>query len=183
MPLSSLFRRKPHEEAATALFDALVAQARRPVFYARLGVPDTMDGRFDLMLLHVFLLAQRLQADDALAPIAQPLVDRMFAILDLNLREMGVQDVGIGRRIKVMAQAFNGRTAAYLAATAEGRASLRTALHRNLYGGAPVPEASLDALTTYVEAARAQLAATPAEHLQRGRLDLPTPPDELETRR
>jgi len=183
MPLSSLFRRPPHEAVATALFDALVVQARTPAFYARLAVPDTIDGRFDLLLLHVFLLLQRLQDDPRLAPLAQPVVDRMFAILDLNLREMGVQDVGIGRRIKIMAQAFNGRTAAYRTALADGAPALRAALHRNLYAEAAVPEVVLDALAHYVLQMQATLAATPAADLHQGKLALPSLPGETQADR
>ena len=181
MPLSSLFRRPPHESVAATLFDRVVAQARTPAFYARLGVPDSIDGRFDLLVLHVFLLVQRLQDDPQLAPMAQPVVDRMFAILDLNLREMGVQDVGIARRIKVMAQAFNGRTAAYRAALAEGEPALRAALHRNLYAEADVPPVVLGALAHYVIEAQSMLAATPAADLRRGSIVLPSPPEELQS--
>ena len=173
----SLFRRRqPHADAARQLFDAIVAQSRRPVFYERLGVPDTLDGRFDLMVLHVFVLIDRLHGEAAAGDLPQAVVDRMFTILDLNLREMGVQDVGIGKRIKVMAEGFNGRITAYRAALADsdGEALCR-ALARNVFGAAAAADHQLEALADYVRTAVAALRAVPVQRLIEGSVSFPDP--------
>ena len=83
------------QTAAFELYTAMVTQARQPDFYAKLGVPDTMEGRFDLILVHAFILFRRLKADDGDRDLAQHIFDVMFADLDQNMREMGIGDVGI----------------------------------------------------------------------------------------
>ena len=151
-------RRARRRAAATAsrLYAAAVAQARAPGFYLA-GVPDTLDGRFDLLMLHVFLLVRRLRRDGADgAAAAQALFDAAFDDMDRTLREMGVGDLGVPRRVKAMARAFYGRAAAYDAALdARGDAGLRAALGRNLLGRAPAPAA----FAAYVRDAEAALAA------------------------
>jgi cytochrome b pre-mRNA-processing protein 3 len=109
-----LFREKPHQHAANSIYAAIVAQARRPQFYADLGVPDTLDGRFDLLVMHAFLFFYRLKGEADSAPkCAQLVFDAMFADLDQNLREMGVGDMSIGKKVRKMGSAFYGRTKAY----------------------------------------------------------------------
>ncbi len=123
--LSRLFRRAPQVADAYPLYAGAVAQARQPVFYARLGVPDTVDGRFDLVALHIFLILQRLKAEPDAAPFAQAVFDAMFADMDRNLREMGVGDLSVGKKVKAMAQGLYGRIAAYEAGLAAGEEALR----------------------------------------------------------
>jgi cytochrome b pre-mRNA-processing protein 3 len=182
MPIMSLFRRRQsHADAAHRLFDAIVAQSRRPEFYERLGVPDTLDGRFDLMVLHVFLLIDRLRGEASAGDLSQAVVDRMFTILDLNLREMGVQDVGIGKRIKVMAEGFNGRITAYRTALADDDGgSLREALHRNVFGATDLAGEQLASLEAYVRTAVAALQSLPAQRLVDGELAFPDPTSQPE---
>src|SRR5512135_2803202 len=109
-----LFKRGPHEAEATRLYDAIVSQARRPEFYEGGGVPDSIDGRFELIVLHAYLVLRRLRAaGGAGEPLAQALVDVLFADLDASLREMGAGDLGVGKRVKRMATAFYGRIGAY----------------------------------------------------------------------
>jgi cytochrome b pre-mRNA-processing protein 3 len=177
MPIMSLFRRRqPHADAARRLFDAIVAQSRRAEFYQHFGVPDTLDGRFDLMVLHVFMVIERLQGEAAAGDLPQVVVDRMFTILDLNLREMGVQDVGIGKRIKVMAEGFNGRINAYRTALADDDGgSLRQALHRNVFGAADIAGDQLANLEAYVRTAVAALRALPVRRLVEGYMAFPDP--------
>src|SRR3954454_16241388 len=100
MGLSALFRRKPHERAGFQLYGAAVAAARDPWFFGPLGVPDSLDGRFDLVGLHVALLIRRLRRDPDPrgAVLAQAVFDAMFADMDINLREMGVSDLAVGKR-------------------------------------------------------------------------------------
>ena len=104
-------------DAARALYKTAVARARDPVFYARYAVPDSLDGRFDMIALHVFLVLHRLkQEGDPTKALAQILFDTMFADMDESLRELGVGDLSVGRRVKTMAEALYGRIAAYQAA-------------------------------------------------------------------
>ncbi len=114
-----------------ALYGALVAQSRRPEFYAKLGVPDSVDGRFDMIMLHLSLLLRRLHGEDE--TLAQALLDITFDDMDRNLREMGAGDLGVGRRIKIMVRAYFGRFRAYNTALEMGDGeALAEALARNV---------------------------------------------------
>jgi cytochrome b pre-mRNA-processing protein 3 len=119
MGLRFFERRRQAADAARALYERAVAQARQPGFYTALGVPDSLDGRFDLVAVHVFLLLYRLKRERAAAaPLAQCLFDVMFDDMDESLRELGVGDLGVGWRVKAMAKALYGRLAAYEAGLA-----------------------------------------------------------------
>ena len=170
----SIFRRKPHAAAAAAMYQRMIVQSRAPAFYRELGVPDTVDGRFDMAVLHAFLLMHRLQAERDGPALNQAIFDAMFAHLDLTLREMGVQDLGVGRRIKIMADAFNGRSAAYRQAfEQEDRSALREALRRNVYGEARPGPDQLEHLVDYAQAANRSLAGQDTRALLRAQIDLP----------
>ena len=148
-----------------------MAQARQPGLYSHFQVPDTVDGRFEMVALHAFLVLHRLKdAPPPAAELAQAIFDAMFADMDLSLREMGAGDLGVGRRVKAMAQGFYGRTAAYEAALARPEdASLIEALRRNVYGtlhGLEAPsDAAVEALGRYARASVAELARQPIEGL------------------
>lgn len=138
MPLFGMFRRRPHERAGFELYGQAVATARDPAYYAGLGVPDSLMGRFDLINLFVALLIRRLRRDpDPRGPVlAQAVFDAMFADMDVNLREMGVSDLVVGKRVKHLWEAFHGRALAYeTALDASDAESLAAALARNLWGG------------------------------------------------
>jgi cytochrome b pre-mRNA-processing protein 3 len=109
--LASLFRRRP-AEAAELLYRVAVGQARAEDFYRRLGVPDSVDGRFELVALHVWLLCRRLKGEPAAAGFTQDLVEIFFADMDVSLRELGAADNRVGPRVKRMIEAFHGRAAA-----------------------------------------------------------------------
>src|SRR6185436_12245430 len=130
---------KPRERARRAAehYMALVTQARRPEFYESLGVPDTLDGRFDLIVLHASLYVKRMRAaGPAGQDLAQAVFDSMFDNLDQSLREMGVGDVTLAKKVRAMISAFYGRAVAYDAALADGnKATLAEALVRNIYAG------------------------------------------------
>ena len=132
-----LLRRNRLERPAYRLYGAAVAAAREPVFYAELGVPDTVDGRFDMVSLHVYLVVRRLGAlPDPGPKLAQAVFDEMFSDMDVNLREMGVGDLSVGKRNRAMWEAFHGRAAAYQVALAAGDDSaLEEALRRNVWRG------------------------------------------------
>lgn len=138
MGVFGFLRRKPHERTGRVLYAAAVAAARDPYLYASVGVPDTVDGRFDLVGLHAFLVIRRLQAQPGPGPeVAQAVFDAMFHDMDLNLREMGVADLSVGKKVRVMWEAFHGRATAYGRALEIGDdAALQEALHRNVWRGA-----------------------------------------------
>jgi len=171
VPFSRLLRQSAGEAPVERLYEAIVAQARAPAFYARLGVPDTLDGRFDMIALHVFLALRRLKAEgEGGRALAQALCDRFFADLDRSLREMGAGDLGVGRRVKAMAQAFYGRVAAYEAALNEDDAALVEALRRNLFGTVAPSAEAISAVAGYVRREAAALVAQPHAALAAGRI-------------
>jgi cytochrome b pre-mRNA-processing protein 3 len=134
-------RGRRHERAGYQLYCQAVAAARTPWYYAELGVPDTLDGRFDMVGLHVFLLIRRLRAlPPPGAELAQAVFDAMFNDMDVNLREIGVGDMTVGKKVKAMWEAFHGRAAAYQSALADDNAAaLEAALARNVWRGAATP--------------------------------------------
>lgn len=137
MRMFGFLRRNPHERTGYVLYGAAVAAARDPFLYETVGVPDTLDGRFDLVGLHAFLVIRRLQAEPKPGPdLAQAVFDAMFNDMDVNLREMGVGDLSVGKKVKVMWEAFHGRSTAYAAALDAGdTAALQAALARNVWRG------------------------------------------------
>ena len=169
MALFGMFRSKPHERAGFELYNAAVAAARDPYFYQTLGVPDTMDGRFDMVGLHVFLLVHRLHgASEQGKQLAQAVFDAMFSDMDINLREIGISDMRVGKKMKEMWEAFNGRSAAYAAAIgADDPEALAAAIARNVWRGRE-PDANARALAHAVMRQDRQLQAQPAEALFKG---------------
>ncbi len=164
MPITSLFRRNRYRTEAHAAYVSIVEQARAREFFLQLDVPDTLDGRFEMIALHMFLVLNRLKAEhEATADFAQALFDAMFADLDRGLREMGATDIGVGRRVKEMAKGFYGRIAAYEEGLKGTDAILGDALKRNLYGTVqPRPEA-LAAMMGYMRNEAQTLARQPVE--------------------
>jgi cytochrome b pre-mRNA-processing protein 3 len=160
---------------ADRLYDAIVAQARQPGFYASLGVPDSLDGRFEMIALHAFLVLRRLKGQGPEDGIGPALVDRLFADMDANLREMGAGDLGVGRRVKAMASAFYGRIAAYEAGLAEG--TLAEALRRNAFGTTEPSTAALDRLESYIRQSDSRLSRQPLQSFRTGRADFAPPPE------
>jgi cytochrome b pre-mRNA-processing protein 3 len=175
MPLATLFRRNSYRASAHALYLQIVARARDPAFFLSREVPDTLDGRFELIALHAFLVLNRLKADHAQSgDLAQALFDTMFADLDRGLREMGASDIGVGRRVKDMAKGFYGRIVAYERGLAGDDGVLGAALRRNLYGTVePTPEA-VAAMARYVRGEAASLARQAAEKFLSGEIKFDT---------
>ncbi|HUZ71577.1 MAG TPA: ubiquinol-cytochrome C chaperone family protein [Stellaceae bacterium] len=169
MPLASLFRRGRRRQAVLAAYHIIVARAREPVLFAAWEVPDTLDGRFELLALHAFLVLNRLKADRAeTAEFAQDLFDTMFADLDRAVREMGATDVGVGRHVKAMARGFYGRVVAYERGLAEGDAMLADALRRNLFGTAAPEAPQLARACRYLRRQAEALAPVPVAALMAG---------------
>jgi cytochrome b pre-mRNA-processing protein 3 len=152
------------------LYRACVAQARQPVFYAEWHVPDTIDGRFDLLLLHVLLVILRVKDH---GEQTQQLFDLLFSDMDKNLREMGVSDIGIPHKMKPMLAAFYGRADSYEKALSAADDTLADALGRNVYGkAAPSPE-DLKHLTDYVRQAHTALAQQESDTILSGQITFP----------
>ena len=162
---------KDFDPATSALYNECIAAARQPAFYARYHVPDSIDGRFDLLLLHVLLVMLRLTDGD----VRQRLFDLMFADMDRSLREMGVGDMSIGKKMKPMLAGFYGRAKVYEKALAETNDAILTeALSRNLYGvtSGIAPDAS--SIARYVRASVATLAAQDEDDLAKGHVAFAT---------
>jgi cytochrome b pre-mRNA-processing protein 3 len=161
--LKNLFA-APASSAAQSTYIALVAQARNEFFYETLGVPDTLDGRFELILLHLFLLQNRLLMDGAnqqSEDFSRDLVEMFFADMDSSVREIGVSDSGVRYRIKAMAKAYHGRLQVYSAAISDPE-TLHTALARNLYGTLENGDPNLlTRMGNYVTATAKSLSAIP----------------------
>jgi cytochrome b pre-mRNA-processing protein 3 len=139
-------RRGKYERAAYQLYGSAVAAARDPYLYLILGVPDTLDGRFDAICLHVYVLIRRLtEIERDGAAVAQAVFDAMFHDMDVNLREMGVGDMSVGKRNRKMWEAFHGRSAAY-AASWDNAPALADAIGRNVWRGGQPPAGSAEAL-------------------------------------
>ena len=175
--MMALFRRNPLRDAAEAAYRQVVEQARRPEFFREIGVPDTVDGRFELIALHAFLYLRRLKRDHPrTAPLGQRFFDTMFTDFDRSLREMGTGDLSVGREIKRMAQAFYGRIDAYERGLARDDSVLKPALARNLYGTATASPGSLDAMAAYLRREAARLDMEPLAGLLKGEVCFGPPP-------
>jgi len=148
--------RKPAHPVKQDLYRALVLRSREKVFYREWRVPDTIDGRFDLLTLHAFLIFEALKGQGPAAQeLGSKLVDTIFTGFDEALRELGISDFGMGRRIRNMADAFYGRMHHYGAANTQPE--LASAVQRNLYRGHDERGRESAELATYMIAARDRL--------------------------
>ena len=143
-----LFRRNRNGQVIDRLHGEIMAAARQPALFEHYGVADTVEGRFEALTLMSAIALRRLTGLPDPAPtLAQELTDAIFAHFDVALREIGVADVGVAKRMKKMAQGFLGRAAAYRAALdqPEGDLELAASIARNVYGGGIGPAAALAA--------------------------------------
>ena len=166
--------RKRQMSAHERLYGAAIEIARRPDLFVRYGVSDDVDGRFDALALVVSLVMRRLKelGDDG-RDLSQQLFDSMFADMDLSLREMGAGDLGVSKRVRVMAEAFMGRLDAYTTAIDNrDREALAKALERNLLRGAVSPDARRSGLVEYVLALAAAVEAADYQEMLDGELQL-----------
>ncbi len=175
-----LLRRDPQDATITALYGAIVAQARVPAFYLAFGVPDTPEGRFDLLVLHLALVCRRLGraegAEQAAArTLSQGVFDRFCRDMDHNLREMGVGDLSVPKTMRKLGEAFYGRLDAYDRALGSADPTeLTAALARNTQGTG-VPDEATQRLAAYVRDAAVQLERLPIAGLRDGELSFPDP--------
>ncbi len=181
-----LFSRERHSNRiiCDALYEEIVAAARQPRFYSHWNVPDTPLGRFEMLSLHMFLFQHRLHAETGEARnIAQVLIDEFFLDVDHSLRELGISDVGVPKRMKRLAKMYYGRTAAYADAIERGDdAALEAALGRNIR---PDSEewAESEQAAAYVKAVVESLAGQSVEAICAGKLHYPQPDDQAAGRR
>jgi len=169
MLLDRLFRPRAPKTAGEALYARCVEQARLPALYADLSAPDTIEGRFEIYSLHVVLLLDRLRGHgEAASETSQALFDTYVQALDHALREMGVGDMSVGRRMRKLGEAFYGRALSYETAFAEMPVTteLEAILGRTVYAG--IETAPVAGLRDYVVRQRAALAAQPLDRLLAG---------------
>lgn len=166
----------PSRSTIEAIYGMIVAQAREPLFYQGLGVPDTVNGRFDMVVLHLWMVLRRLRAASEGPALAQAVFDRFCDDMDDNLREMGVSDVGVPRKMKAFGEAFYGRGMAYDKALEAGGSALSQALARNILNSEEA--AAGEPLAAYARRAIAGLAAAADETLTAGRIAFPAPAGE-----
>ena len=167
----SLFRKNPAREAVYGIYAAIVAQSRQPRFYVDYGAPDTVTGRFDMISLHLGLLFHRLRAEDASSrEFSQAVFDLFFKDMDRSLREMGIGDLAVPKRIQKMGGAFYGLLQGLGAALDAGDdAALERLLARNVYHDANVDRAPL--LAGYLRAESGRSALMPTERIVSGELE------------
>lgn len=169
--LNRLFKARPAKLAGEALYPLVVAQARSPGLYAELGAPDTREGRFELYSLHVYLILERLKAQgEQASETAQALFDTYLSALDNTLREMGVGDMGISKRMRKLGEAFYGRIALYEAGLAAlpDTGPLEAMLARTVYAG--VDPGKAPQLAAYLLSQRTALAGQPLEAFYAGEI-------------
>jgi cytochrome b pre-mRNA-processing protein 3 len=169
-----LFRRTPPEGTIACLYGTIVAQARLPAFYQIYGVPDTVSGRLEMIMLHTVLFLRRLEGEAApTRALGQGLFDRFCRDMDASMREMGVGDLALPREMRRIGEAFYGRQAAYRAALdAPDNGQLAAALQRNVFadGSEPGPASRL---AIYVREAARRLAEQ--DGFERAQLAFPDP--------
>ena len=168
------FRRTRDDPSIASLYGTIVAQARTEALYQRFGVPDTVNGRLEMILLHVVLLLRRLNDEPDGAPWGQAVFDLFCQDMDDNLREMGVGDLAVPREMQRIGEAFYGRQGAYVTALASSNPqALVDVLKRNVLEGGEGAEA----LAGYVRAAARALAARDINEVRLGNLGFPDPAD------
>jgi cytochrome b pre-mRNA-processing protein 3 len=178
--ISLPFRRSRATRNIDAVYGAIVAQARSVAFYRDYGVPDTVAGRLDMIMLHLVLLLQRLGADHghvpgAMPPVGRQLFERFCRDIDDNFREMGVGDLAVPKEMQRVAAAFYGRAKAYQTALAEaGAGPLEAAVSRNVFGAAD-PPLGARRLAAYMRQASRRLAEQEPAALARAELEFPDP--------
>jgi len=150
--IKKIFSFSHEKKIAHKLYKTIVKQSRLPVFYTVCGVADTFDGRFDMISLHMILVIRRMKHDvDQTRKLSQELFDFMFEDFDLNLRELGIGDMGVLHRVKKMTKAFYGRLESYDRGLENKKdEQLSAALKRNLFRENEVSHANLLTITKYV---------------------------------
>lgn len=178
----SLLKKPQHVEVASSLYRTAMDQARDPIFYSQWQVSDSFEARFEMVVLHVFLVIDRLRDGESEAQqlreeVSQQLFNAMFRNLDDTLREMGVGDLSVARKVRKMAEAFYGRSAAYdeaLKSEKDSQNQLITALSRNIYASSEGEEHHYaPILAAYVMRVREALNSQPEGRISAGIVSFP----------
>ena len=167
--LRKLFSRA-HRQPARALYAAIVDRARRLERFQEWGVPDTASGRFEVLALHLFLVMYRLRAEIGLSAFARTLSEEAILDMDRNMREMGVGDLSVGRKVKSLAEALYGRFGAYAEGLENDDGALVAALQRNFFAEAEARPDTVSAVLHFLRSETAILAETEASVLLEGGL-------------
>ena len=164
--------RAPLRGTIEGIYGMIVTQAREPLFYRDLGVPDTVNGRFDLLLLHLWMVLRHLRGLPGGVVLSQALFDHFCADMDANLREMAVGDLTVPKKMQKLGEAFYGRAAAYDMALSDNAEALAQAINRNVLDGTQIDNARR--LAAYVQAALDSLAyASDASRLATWKFPMP----------
>lgn len=173
----SLFRKKSHNQSiVNAQYATLTSAARIPFFYSDLGVPDTVMGRFEMLSIVMILFLRRTATSGSESrALAQEIVDAFFEDIDHSIRELGIGDQGVPKRMKKLARMFYGRLESYgMALSSQDRNGLAEALRRNIYPGRDDAD-DMIGLADWMVAADAFLAGLPEDDIARGQATLPAP--------
>src|SRR5262249_44088820 len=171
-----LFRRRVRPDTISTLYGTIVAQARLPCFYREYEVRDTVSGRFELFVLPLAMVLDRLGDEPQLRELGQALFDHFCTDMDRNLREMGVGDLSVPKHMQRVGEAFYGRAQAYRAGLAcKSQGTLREALARNIYGQEMASPAVAARLAAYMRKAVADLREQPPSQVLAGKLIMPNP--------
>ena len=168
--LNRIFRTRPEKHAAKAIYDGILTSSRQAKLFTDHGVPDTIEGRVEAVMLHTALVIRQLQAsgDEQAKAVSQEVFDAMFDDFDSAMRELGVGDSGVGKKIRFLAEGFYGRAQAYDdAISAEDAEALATALARNLLGASDITDEAR-ALAAYAVRCAESLGAQGTEALSGG---------------
>ena len=172
--IMSLFRKDPAVDAGEALYAAAVEQARSEALYSKFDVPDSVEGRFEMITLHVYLVLRRLKGDTPGAQkVGQKLFDAMFQNMDDSLRELGVGDLSVGKKIRKLAENFYGRVGAYEDALQDpsDNDALAKTLGRNVFLDPDAPGAM--SLAQYVKTTAFAIEAQPVARIVGGIVQFP----------
>lgn len=173
--LSILKRRERRaRREADALYSAVARAARHPAFFTRLGVPDSVEGRFEVLVLHLVPLVRRLShGADADAELARDVVESFVAELDHSLRDLGVGDMKVPKSVQGLFNAYGGRLASYTLAAGE-RDALAGAVARNVYGS-DAPDEAARAIADWLAETSARFAGADLAILRQGLLPYADP--------
>ena len=163
----------PSRGTIEVIYGMIVTQAREPLFYRDLGVPDTVNGRFDLLVLHLWMVLRRFKPMEGGTGLSQTLFDRFCDDMDANLREMGVGDLTVPKRMQAFGEAFYGRVAAYDLALSQGQEPLAQALCKNILNGQHIEKARQ--LAIYAERVIASLTGLDDATLRKVAWEFPLP--------
>ena len=169
-------KRNPRADTIQGLYGAIVAQARKPGFYADYGVADTSEGRFDMILLHLILFVRRLRRETGpIRALGQGVFDLFCRDMDHSFREMGIGDLAVPKHMRRVAEAFYGRAAAYDAAIEGDDEQLTAVLARNIFPPSAVPSQGARRLAAYVRDAIDRLDRDEAEAFAQAHVSFPDP--------